>query len=96
MSSFLIKIKKKIGKKNKDETAGMPIKEFTGHRSKVYSYNTGPTKFFSTFEKLTEDTIEDKKKCETLKNTQLIKSPPLSLAEFWQVCSNVNPKMTLT
>ena len=74
----------------KDEDAGMPIKEFTGHRSKVYSHNTDRTKFFSTFEKITEDTIED------IKNTQLIKSPPLSLAVFWEVCSNDNPKMTLT
>ena len=38
----------------------MPIKEFIGLRSKMYSY-------FSKILKLSEDTIEDKKKCETLK-----------------------------
>ena len=45
----------------------MPIKEFIGHRSKLYSYTTDPTKFFSKIKNLTEDTIEDIKKCETLK-----------------------------
>ena len=44
----------------------MPIKEFIGLRSKMYSYGTDP-KFFSKIEELTEDTIEDIKKCERLK-----------------------------
>ena len=52
--------------KIKDEAAGMPIKEFIGLRSKMYSYGTDP-KFFSKIEELTEDTIEDIKKCERLK-----------------------------
>ena len=51
----------------KDEAAGMSIKEFIGLRSKMYSYGTDPTKLFSKIKKLTEDTIEDIKKCETLK-----------------------------
>ena len=53
----------------KDEVAGMPIKEFIGLRSKMYSYH----KSFSKIEELTEDTIEDIKKCETLKECTLNK-----------------------
>ena len=60
---FFDKNKKKIGKM-KDEAAGMPIKEFIGHRSKMYSYSTDPTRFLSKIKKLTEDTIEDIQKCE--------------------------------
>ena len=44
----------------KDEAAGMPIKEFIRLRSKMYSYH-------KKIEELTEDIIEDIKKCETLK-----------------------------
>ena len=33
----------------------------------MYSYGTDPTKLFSKIKELTEDTIEDIKKCETLK-----------------------------
>ena len=51
----------------KAEAAGIQIKEFIGLRSKVYSYGTDPTKLFSKIKELTEDTIEDIKKCETLK-----------------------------
>ena len=51
----------------KDEAAGMPIKEFIGLRSKMYSYGTDPTKLFSKIKELTEDTTEDINKCETLK-----------------------------
>ena len=43
----------------------MPIKEFIGLRSKMYSYD--PTKLLSKIKELTKDTIEDIKKCETLK-----------------------------
>ena len=64
--SSSIKIKKVIGKMN-DEAAGMVIKEFIGLRSKMYSYDTDPTKFFSKIKELTEDTIEDIMTCETLK-----------------------------
>ena len=39
----------------KDEAVGMPIKEFIGLRSKMYSYH----KSFSKIEELTQDTIED-------------------------------------
>ena len=46
--------------------AGMIIIEFIGLRSKMYSYGHDP-KFFSKIEELTEDTIEDIKKCERLK-----------------------------
>ena len=38
------KKKKKIGKM-KDETAGMPIKEFIGLRSRLYLYSTDPKSF---------------------------------------------------
>ena len=65
---FFDKNEKKIGKM-KDEAAGMPIKEFIGLRSKMYSYHTS----FSKIEELTEDTIEDIKKCETLKECTLNK-----------------------
>ena len=47
----------------KDEAAGMPVKEFIGIRSKMYPYH----KSLSKIEELTEDTNEDIKKCETLK-----------------------------
>ena len=47
----------------KDEAAGMPIKEFVGLRSKMYSFH----KSCSKIEELKEDTIKDIKKCETLK-----------------------------
>ena len=50
----------------KDEAAGMPIKEFNGLHSKMYSYSTD-NKSLNKIEELTEDTIEDIKKCETLK-----------------------------
>ena len=50
----------------KDEAARMPIKEFIGLRSKMYSYRTDHISL-SKIEELTEDTIQDKKKCETLK-----------------------------
>ena len=39
LSSFLMKIKKVIGK-FKDEAAGKPIIEFVGLKSKIYSYNS--------------------------------------------------------
>ena len=61
----MIKIKKVI-RKIKDEAAGMPIKEFTGDRSKMYSYSIDPISF-SKIKELIEDTIEDIKKCERLK-----------------------------
>ena len=51
----------------KDEAAGMPIKEFVGLRSKTYSFH----KSFTKIEELTEDTIEDIKKCETLKENTI-------------------------
>ena len=44
----------------------MPVDEFIGERDKMYSYSTNP-KFFSKIKELTEDTIEDIMKCETLK-----------------------------
>ena len=47
----------------KDEAAGMPIKEFTELRSKMNACH----KSFSKIEELTEGTIKDIKKCETLK-----------------------------
>ena len=56
----------------------MPIKEFIGLRNKMYSYH----KSLSKIEELTEVTIEYIKKYETLKNTQLIKSPNLEVAAF--------------
>ena len=56
----------------KDEAAGMPIKEFVGLRSKMYSYSTDP-KSFSKIEELTEDTIENIKKCKTLKECTINK-----------------------
>ena len=59
--SFFDENKKVIGK-IKDEAAGMPIKEFIGLRSKMYSYGTDP-KFFSKIKELPEDTIEEIKKC---------------------------------
>ena len=52
--------------KMKDKAAGMPIKEFIGLRSKMYSYSTDHISLSKIVE-LTEDTIEDIKKCETLK-----------------------------
>ena len=39
---FFDKNKKKIGKM-KDDAAGMPVKEFIGYRSKMYSYSTDQT-----------------------------------------------------
>ena len=66
---FFDENKKVIGKM-KDEAAGIPIKEFIGLRSKMYSYGTDPTKLFSKIKELTKYTIED------IRNTQLIKSPP--------------------
>ena len=63
---FFDENKKVIGK-IKGEAAGMPIKEFIGLRSKMYSYGTDPTNIFSKIKELTEDTIEDIKKYETLK-----------------------------
>ena len=65
-SAFFFDTNKKVIGKMKDEAAGMVIKEFIGLRSKMYSYGTAP-KFFSKIEELTEDTIEDIKKCERLK-----------------------------
>ena len=44
----------------------MPIDKFIGERDKMYSYSTNP-KFFSKIKELTEDTIEDIIKYETLK-----------------------------
>ena len=66
-SEFFFDENKKVIGKMKDEAAGMPIKEFIGLRSKMYSYGTDPTKLFSKIKKLTEDTIKNIKKCETLK-----------------------------
>ena len=65
-SAFFFDENKKVIGKMKDEAAGMVIKECIGLRSKMYSYGTDP-KFFSKIEELTEDTIEDIKKCERLK-----------------------------
>ena len=66
-SEFFFDESKKVIGKMKDESAGMPIKEFIGLRSKMYSYGTDPTKLFSKIKELTENTIEDIKKCEILK-----------------------------
>ena len=66
---FFYENKKVIGKM-KDEAAGMPMKEFVGLHSKMYSFH----KFFSKIEELTEDTIEDIKKCETLKEYTINKN----------------------
>ena len=66
-SAFFFDENKKVIGKMKDEAAGMPIKEFIGLRSKMYSYGTDPTKLLSKIKELTEDTIEDIKKCEILK-----------------------------
>ena len=50
----------------KDEAAGMPIKEFMGPRSKMYSYSTDH-KFLSKIKKkISENTIKDIKECKTL------------------------------
>ena len=68
-SEFFFDENKKVIGKMKDEAAGMPIKEFIGLRSKMYSYH----KSFSKIEELTEDTIEDIKKCERLKEFTLNK-----------------------
>ena len=68
-SEFFLDENKTVIGKMKDEAAGMPIKEFIGLRSRMYSYH----KSFSKIEGLTEDTIEDIKKCETLKECTINK-----------------------
>ena len=77
--SFFMKIKKKVIGLVKDEAARMPIKEFIGLGSKMYSHGTDPTKLFSKIKELTEDAIEDIKKCETLKKYT---STKITLSKF--------------
>ena len=57
---------------------GMPIKEFVGLRSKMYSFH----KSFSKIGELTEDTIEDIKKCETLKEYTINKITTSNFCSF--------------
>ena len=56
----------------KDEATGMPIKEFIGLRSKMYSYSTD-YKSLSKIKKISKNTIKDIKKCKTLKKCTINK-----------------------
>ena len=59
----------------------MPIKEFTGDRNKMYSYSIDPISF-SKIKELTEDTIEDIKKCKRLKEYTINK---ITITKFGSV-----------
>ena len=80
-SKFFFDENKKVIRKIKDEAAGMPIKEFTGDRSKMYSYRFDPISF-SKIKELTEDTIEDIKKCERLKEYTINKITTSKFGSF--------------
>ena len=67
-SPYFDKTNKKVIGKFKDEAAGMPIKEFIGLRSKMYSYSKEDNKVVKTAKGIKKNIIKNNIKHENYKN----------------------------
>ena len=72
-SEFFFDENDKVIGKMKDEAAGIPIKELIGLRSKMYSYSADHKSLSKIKKKISKNTIQDIKKCKTLKKSTINK-----------------------